>query len=485
VIEVEDSSSSEEASEGSSVKASGGTALEQQLAQIETIRLKYQQDRLLRIIKDKKVAFDAELRLLRHRKGKMDIDIKMADLRLVTLLEELLLLKEYEKRETALLSRVGSKRSELADINGKAVELQGKLEAKRRDIDRLQDREKALIASFQASLGENNKFADFLMKVFKKKIKRAKKKVLKEGEEEDSDEESDSDESDWSSDEDEDDDEGALDDSVCPPGCDESLFNSACQLREKKLDLEEALVDEKKIAETLKKDTDATLKKAKIMEAQLKSALADHEAFQVEKQGKLNELDVVVPLRLNQVEHVINASVPADLSQCLVFGNASLAALQRRIKELQAEKSEQRKFYKEARQQHVHLIKSRKTMEERTQVLEEKCENMMMLKFGRIVDLEKLETVTVNRNIEELKEQVRRQENKNAREATRGQKKIDELKDQIIHLTRANTARLERLNVLINDKGNLEDELDKRQKNMELEQPGRKKADVREQHRLV
>lgn len=53
------------------------------------------------------------------------------------------------------------------------------MEAKRRDIDRLQDREKALIASFQASLGENNKFADFLMKVFKKKIKRAKKKVLK------------------------------------------------------------------------------------------------------------------------------------------------------------------------------------------------------------------------------------------------------------------------------------------------------------------
>ena len=40
-------------------------------------------------------------------------------------------------------------------------------------------------------------------------------------------------------------------------------------------------MDEKKIAETLKKDTDATLKKAKIMESQLKSALADHEAFQV------------------------------------------------------------------------------------------------------------------------------------------------------------------------------------------------------------
>ena len=55
--------------------------------------------------------------------------------------------------------------------------MQVKLEAKRRDIERLTDREKALYASFTMSLGENNKFADFLNKVFKKKIKRAKKKV--------------------------------------------------------------------------------------------------------------------------------------------------------------------------------------------------------------------------------------------------------------------------------------------------------------------
>ena len=55
--------------------------------------------------------------------------------------------------------------------------MQVKFEAKRRDIERLSDREKALYASFTMSLGENNKFADFLNKVFKKKIKRAKKKV--------------------------------------------------------------------------------------------------------------------------------------------------------------------------------------------------------------------------------------------------------------------------------------------------------------------
>nr|XP_002120131.4 cilia- and flagella-associated protein 44-like [Ciona intestinalis] len=221
------------------------------------------------------------------------------------------------------------------------------------------------------------------------------------------------------------------------------------------------------------------------MDAQLKTALADLEAFQVEKQGKLNELDVVVPLRLHQVEHVYNAVVPSDLSQCLIFANNSLSGLQRRIKELQHEKSEQRKLYKGARQQHVHLIKNRRSMEDRIEQLEEKCEHMMMLKFGRIVDLDKLDSVTINKNVEELKEQVRRQEVKNTKELLKRQRRIDELRERITELTRDNTIRLERLNVLANDKEELEQGLDHRQRTMELEQKGRKKSEIREQHRLV
>ncbi len=52
-----------------------------------------------------------------------------------------------------------------------------KLEVKKKEIEKLQEREKALYAAFQVSLGDNNKFADYLTKVFKKKIKRSKKKT--------------------------------------------------------------------------------------------------------------------------------------------------------------------------------------------------------------------------------------------------------------------------------------------------------------------
>lgn len=47
------------------------------------------------------------------------------------------------------------------------------------------------------------------------------------------------------------------------------------------MDLEEEVADEKKTSETLKKEYDALVKKAKIIDGALKTAEADLEAFQV------------------------------------------------------------------------------------------------------------------------------------------------------------------------------------------------------------
>lgn len=55
-------------------------------------------------------------------------------------------------------------------------ECKHQIEVKRSEIVKLQDEEKTIATSFQTSLGENNKFEEFLTKVFKRKIKRVKKK---------------------------------------------------------------------------------------------------------------------------------------------------------------------------------------------------------------------------------------------------------------------------------------------------------------------
>uniref|UniRef100_A0A8K9X508 Cilia- and flagella-associated protein 44 n=1 Tax=Oncorhynchus mykiss TaxID=8022 RepID=A0A8K9X508_ONCMY len=421
--------------------------------------------------------FDAELCLLRHEKLCLDIQMKLADLRHVTLFQELLLLKEFEKRENSLQERLNACVEEEEDLRSKLEECKQALELKRRDISKLQERERAIAATFQASLGENNKFADFLTRVFKKKIKRVKKK------------------------------EKAGDDGyilsytphctplfshryalclclyvfVCvPPDCNSELFENTVQLRERRLDLEELLVEERKTADNLRKECDSLVKKEKVVHGSLKAAEGDLELFNREKQQKLNELDVVVPLRLHQIEFVSNGVVPCSLAPALVLNTVALGGLQERIKELQVEKSEQRDLYRQARQQHVQLIHDRKDMEAKIQSLEARCEQLMLMKFGKLVDLEALQTLSGNRNLEEMRQDSR------VREAayTQEVRQWEVWQCVCVKVTRHHTERLLSMNSLLSQKKEMEDKLNTRQSRMGTQFQGRRHAEEDERQRL-
>lgn len=75
----------------------------------------YQQDRLLSKIEEMLSVFDADLRCLYYEKLKLDVDLKNADLRYITLFEEFLLLKEYEKHENLLGNKLAVKQQEKID----------------------------------------------------------------------------------------------------------------------------------------------------------------------------------------------------------------------------------------------------------------------------------------------------------------------------------------------------------------------------------
>jgi len=49
------------------------------------------------------------------------------------------------------------------------------------------------------------------------------------------------------------------------------------------------------------------------------------------------------------------------------------------------------------------LIKDKRRFDQRINQLKEESDVMMIHKFGRIIDLEKLETITINRPLEEVK----------------------------------------------------------------------------------
>ena len=153
----------------------------------------------------------------------------------------------------------------------------------------------------------------------------------------------------------------------------------------------------------------------------MKAAEADLQAFQLEKQQKINELDTVVTLYLHQIQYVVNGSLPSDLCQCLVFSNTAMSQLQCRIAELESEKLEQQKLYKTNRQTRVRLMKEKKVLESYVAELMQKANEMMELKFGRLVDLDKLEVMTVNKAAVELKEKLKELEMKNIGQLTKWQ----------------------------------------------------------------
>jgi len=145
----------------------------------------------------------------------------------------------------------------------KIADCRDKVAARKVEIDKLNP--KQVLAEFTQLVPETNKFYEPLLKIFKKKIKRQKKKAVAEGEDDEEGSEEDEDEDEEMSDLDEEEEEEEEED-FCPPGCEPSLFEQVCELREKRLDQEEMLAEFQKAADALKKDQEALVKKEKIID---------------------------------------------------------------------------------------------------------------------------------------------------------------------------------------------------------------------------
>ena len=128
-------------------------------------------------------------------KVKLEEELLIIKLQLDTLLQELIFLKDFEAREEAIQNRCDSKEVELEEVISKVHTSKVKLDAKQKELTKLSEREKAVQQDFLVLIGEN-KFQDYLTKVFKKKIKRVTQND--KNSEESSDEESSDDDSDWS-----------------------------------------------------------------------------------------------------------------------------------------------------------------------------------------------------------------------------------------------------------------------------------------------
>lgn len=210
----------------------------------------FQQDAIIIEMEEAIDAFDKALEQLFTESVNVVLKANVIDLHILSLHHELIILKEFESVENQLSTKVNQTLQHLIDMEQGIVDLQHLLEDHKTTVVDLQSKEKDIQDQF-LTVVQNNKFFDFLRKIFRKKYKPPK--VQTEGLPNcfcfvmivflfwfhvDSESES---ESSSSSEESEEEDTGSvdsrdfgiikLDENVCPKGCDPNIYKVTFELR--------------------------------------------------------------------------------------------------------------------------------------------------------------------------------------------------------------------------------------------------------------
>jgi len=184
-----------------------------------------------------------------------------------------------------------------------------------------------------------------------------------------------------------------------------------------------------------------------------KQTEAEIQQFQLQKQSSLNTIDVVVPVSVSQLYVFENSGMftgpegpgagsvvenegedaetnATTLKNCdgrtavesmeiksfVLFSEKALFQLQSRIGGLVSEIHDAKLNFKELHKERVKLEKARDVVRESIEGLTDKCSNLQMLKFGKLMDIDQLEAGNDKTKENEAQEGVKAVEEKHSKE---------------------------------------------------------------------
>ena len=427
--------------------------------------------------------FQEALEQLRVDRHQVLADLKLAELKMLCLFQEFKLLQTFESKDLALQQRQKRCEGEKNEIAANMSDQKAKLDVRMDDMKGWIEKLGAIHTDLKIALPDSNPFSEILNKIYKKKIKRSK--VGADGDEDEEEEEEE--------DGDDDDEEEEVED-ICPVGCDRNLYDRVLELRERRLDTEELMGDVQKAIDDLKKTTDRLKQREKQILKDAVQAELEVQQFQLQKQAALNQINVVVPLKLSQVytfvgsgaftgptdgplgdEGSVNGAeetsaaeegaegsaegnqevadilrdvharsvVPdIDMFSHVLFSKRYLLRLQDRIGELRLEIQEERENLRELYKERLRLNKERDVRMEEIEIWDQKCKNIQMLKFGRILDLDAVEAGSDRSKEIEAEKTVKKVEEETRVKLYRLQKEVDGLEEKLAETTVRNTELL-------------------------------------------
>ena len=233
--------------------------------------------------------FDSIVRLLQRERVLLNRELSAAAAWRLTLQQELRMLRRLARKDSALTDKLNQTMREKSSVLSALAECAAAREEKAGELEQCRAREAQLLESFRDMVPEGTEGGDDLLRIFKRKIKR---RALG-----DADMEDDSDDSNWSSSDEEDSDV----EDVCPVGCDQALFDRVLELRETRLDQEEATADVLKALDDIKRAQERHTQRQRQIDKEVTVARDEIAQFQKATQAELNTLEAVLPLRASQL----------------------------------------------------------------------------------------------------------------------------------------------------------------------------------------
>lgn len=377
------------------------TSWEKECKKLRVVRRLFEQDEIIDQMDSDIKEFDEAIVELNKKKYQIQVDVEFLELYVLTLHQEVLILKKFEAAEQQKESKLFEKLREKHETQKKMNEINNRVESRNREIRRCEEEIKNLVTMFHSATADN-KFYDFLKRIFKKKYRPPKVKS------EDSDSDSESESSSSSEEEDakslDSKDLGPLrlDESVCPPGCDPVLYDWTFTQRSARHTLELSIMEEKKQIELHKKEYETLLKKIKMTEVEYLACKEDLEEYIREKQRNLNEIETVVVLRLNQIQNFKCESEIEKISDSIVFSSTKLTSLYKRVGELEKETQMEKQKHEKNRQHLTRMKVDINHMKEVIVNLTKQINETIIRKLGMKVDIDDIEETLLKKLVAEM-----------------------------------------------------------------------------------
>lgn len=427
--------------------------------------------------------FDEALDELRVERHALCASLKQAEIKLIILIQEYNLLLTFETRDNALKQKSLKCNREKSEIISGTLDFQSKMEVKMEELKVWAEKAEAIQVQFNTLVPSNHAFVEQLRKIFKKKIKRSKNTTTADGDEDAEEEMEEEDE-----DDDEDFEEEEIED-VCPPGCDQSIYQKVVEVREKRLDIEEVVADVTKIVDELKKSLDRLKTREKQIDKDIKSTESEIQQFQLQKQLALNQIDIYLPVSMSQVFAFLQSgelSGPTDNSTAeaqatstsdgidlntyaltptisskshVVLKDNTLLRLQDRIGELHKEIDEAKIDFRYLQREKGTLAKEVELQQTKIEAAKQKVDQMMTTKFGFVIDLDELEKGSDRRVEDDAESALRKVEEAFEKDLTMLAHEKYALKCRIAEVTTRNTELLNKVAELTDAKLQLTREL--------------------------